>query len=219
MREKPLIIYHRGRHGKHIGIRPNTWDAIARAVEEKAAMIECDVGRDLRVAHDPGEHPLAPRLPDILRMIGGRCAVNIDIKSAGALSEICASVSVAMRFDNFRADQFVLSSFDHETAIRAKCLCPELCVGIIADARLHPAYLTYLAHHGIRNLHLHWTNVCMDIEQGSRMREGARKLNMEIWVWTVNNRAQYHAMKEYGASAIFTDYPHLFREKKKAPKR
>lgn len=207
----PLIIYHRGRHGADIGIKENTLDAFDRAIKEGARMIEFDVWGDLRVAHGPGPHFDAPTLNEVLDVIRGRAAINIELKSPRALPKLAAALSWATTFGHFGVNDIVLSSFHHETAFEAKRLYPRLRVGVINDGVLPSWFIGRLAVRGINNLHIDWMNMYMDLEGGYAMREAAMRFHMGIWVYTVNTRKVFHDVSCYGASAVFTDRPDLLK--------
>ncbi len=213
MRRKPRIIYHRGRHGLVGGreIRENTIEAFEAAAAEGAPMIEFDVWTGLRVAHDPGRNAASPTLKQALAAIRGRAGVNIEVKSPRALERTIAAVRFALDSGVWIPEQFVLSSFHHASAAEAKRLLPEVRVGVINDGVLEATYLEWLRDRNIDNLHIEWMNVYMDREAGYPFRDEARRLGFAIWVWTVNSEAVFNAAAAYGADAVFTDRPDLFR--------
>lgn len=209
--QKPLLIYHRGRHGKDIKIEENTLAAFERAVLEGALMVEFDVWTGLRVAHDPNDSALVPTLPEVLEYIGGRCAVNVEIKSPQVVDPTTEVIDDVLARGIYTPDQIVFSAFHHKTAITMKHRFPGLRVAVNNDGVLEPYYIDWLADHGIDNLHLEWANIYMDIEAGCEMRAAALKNNMHIWVWTVNARDIFDTVVSYGAEAVFTDNPQLFQ--------
>lgn len=213
MTRKPMLIYHRGRHGLVNGkeIKENTLEAFEAAVAEGAWMIEFDVWTGLRVAHDPGANMSAPTLQQVLGVIGGKSDVNIEVKSPAVIHEAIRVVQTALRSGRWTPRQIVISSFHHASAVFAKRLAPNLRVGIISDGVLEPVYLDWLCQQGIKNLHMEWMNIYMDMENKCRFRDYARELGFKIWVWTVNDAAKFAVMTEYGADAVFTDRPDLFR--------
>lgn len=207
----PLVIYHRGRHGRDVRIKENTIKAFQRAIKEGARMVEFDVWTGLRVAHDQNPDAAVPTLPEVLEAIRARCAVNIEIKSPLALEGVINAIDEALTLGCWTAKQIVVSSFHHSTALLAKRAFPELEVGVINDGVLEPPYVEWLARQGIDNLHLEWANIYMDIEDNYTMRRAARASSMHIWVWTVNTKAIFDTVVAYGAEAVFTDKPQLFR--------
>ncbi len=209
----PLIIYHRGRHGK-VGerdIEENTIIAFEAAISEGAKMIEFDVWTGLRIAHDPGKNNHAPTLSQALSAIRGRSGVNLEIKSPKALKGALSAIKSVLELKQFLPEQIVISSFHHQSAILAKTIMPQLSVGIICDGVLEPIYLEWLRNQGVTNLHIEWMNVYMDMENNCRLRDYAKSFGFAIWVWTVNDRKKFKVMKKYGADGVFSDRPDLLK--------
>lgn len=207
----PIIIYHRGRHGELKDgnvLEENTLPAFERAVQEGAQMIEFDVWTGLRVAHDPG-HESVPTLSEVLDLVNGRCAINVEIKSPEAAPKALDLIRDAIANGPWNAEQLVLSAFHHETALKCKRELAAVRVGVINDGVLLPSYIDCLAEGGIDNLHIKWPNVYMDIEAGYQMRESAANNNMRIWVWTVNSPDIFETVADYGVEAVFTDRPDI----------
>lgn len=211
---KPMVVYHRGRHGDIGGrmVRENSLEAFALSVREDAEMVECDVWNDLRITHDPAAITDAPpTLTEVLECINGRCAVNIEVKSPRVAGAVTTIVDRFLRSSRWSPEQFVLSSFHHGAAIALKAALPEICVGAINDGVLEPVYIEWLWKKGIDQVHIEWMNTLMDREAGYTMREACRFFRMPIWAWVVNGHAAFDTATRYGAEAIFTDHPDLFR--------
>ena len=213
---EPLIIYHRGRHGTlpdGTTLKENTLSAFERAIEDGAKMIEFDVWSGLRISHDPRKESV-PNLSDVLDVINGQCAVNIEIKSPAAVSDVLRKIKAALSYGAWEAEQIVLSAFHHDSAIRCKRELPQISVGVINSGVLLPSYINMLKTEGINNLHVEWVNIYMDKEAGNTMRNAAQKNNMQIWVWTVNSIEVFNTVIAYGAQAVFTDRPDLLVRKR-----
>lgn len=208
---KPLLIYHRGRHG-HLAdgsfVEENSAQAFSTALAEGAKMVECDVWGGLQIAHDPGEDSTLT-LPEVLEVLDGRCSINIEIKSPEAVGATISLLKKVLREGSWNPDQIVLSSFHHHSAIRCKAELAELTVGVVNDGVLLPKYIELLAQERIDNLHLNWANIYMDAESDHTMRTCIEKHELNIWVWTVNSVEVFGKVVEYGASAVFTDQPDL----------
>jgi glycerophosphoryl diester phosphodiesterase len=72
-------------------------------------------------------------------------------------------------------------------------------------------YIQKLHDMGVSNIHIEKDNIYMDQENNCEFREAVRRRGMNIWVWTVNTKEIFDDMVAYGADAIFTDHPELFR--------
>lgn len=209
--QTPLVIYHRGRHGKGICYKENTIGAFERAIKEGARMIEFDVCAGLRVAHDPSPAIAVPTLEEALDAIHARCAVNIEIKSPQAAESVIEVIDDALTLGCWTTNKIVVSSFHHKTVITMKQQFPQLRVGVINVGVIEPYYVDWLGRQNIDNLHIAWESISMDIEDGCRMRSALRANNMAIWVFTVNTKEIFDTVVGYGAEAVFTDKPQLFR--------
>lgn len=209
----PVIIFHRGRHGLVDSgevIKENSLAAFNRAVGEGAAMIEFDVWGGLRVAHDPdGEAEASPTVSEALDTINGKSSVNIEIKSPAVLPELFRLLDQALASGVWKAEQIVLSSFDHQSAIACKRRLPALKVGAVMDCVPAPKYLEDLAAAGVNTLNVNWYNLYIDRDGNYSMRDAARRLGMEIWSWTINKPEVFCFAREYGVMAVFTDMPSI----------
>lgn len=209
------LIYHRGLHdtpGRTVGAKENTLSAFERAIAAGAHMIEFDVWEDLKISHDPG-NPRAPTLPEALARIDGRAHVNIEIKSPRMREATLEIVRRSFARGHWCPEQFVISSFHHETVRLVKKEFRYLKVGAIMDAIPLPGYLDLLASTSIDQVHIEWMNPLMDTEGGLIFRDLARSLGMPIWVWTVNDRGAAKFALRYGAEKLFTDRPDVLLAK------
>lgn len=217
------LIYHRGRHGNIIRdgnsvfVPENSLQAFRIAIDEKATMIEFDARQSSFgkahfpiVAHDSVSHGEAPTIVDVLDTVNARCDVNIEIKDPTIWKRVTELVRWYIEYDGWRAEQFIISTFHHPTAVRIKKHCPELRVAVIMDAIPLPRYITMLARRGIDNLHVEWMNADMDMQCGSRFMKQAKTLGLHVFAWTVNDLSIATRVHDWGAERIFTDDPKLF---------
>ena len=216
------LIYHRGRHGyiKDLNkdLKENSLDAFSAAIRMGATMIEFDARNSpctpgmAVIAHDPLQIE-STRLTvwKALSFIRGRCKVNIEIKDPSIADEIICRIDHMMTTGLWTLDQFIISSFHHETACRVKAMRPPLAVGVIVDGVPCLSYLDTLYDRKINNLHMECMNADMDMQNGGRFMSRAKDLGMHIWVWTVNDLDTATRVKSWGAERIFTDKPELFQ--------
>ena len=208
---KPIIVFHRGRHGqinKDLRLEENTLPAIEQAILENAQIIEVDVWSNLKICHDPQQSAVLT-LTEVMKVVNGRCGINIEIKSPSTAPQVIRLVKEAISSGVWAAEQFVFSSFHHLTAIQCKVALPEIRVAAISDGIPLSQYVRELHSKGIANLHLHWANIYMDIESGYQLQSILRELEMQLWVWTVNDIDVCKTVVDYGVDAIFTDKPDL----------
>ena len=208
------IVFHRGRHGvmpDGTSIEENTFEAFERAIEEGARVVEMDVWTNMAVVHDPGIQSV-PKLPEILERIAGRCKVNVEIKSPQTAPEVIRFIKGLLATKLWTPEHFILSAFHHDTALLCAETLPEVTAGAIMQGVPTAEYIDSLNSAGISNLHLHWTNIYMDIEASYKLRTDCQKRGMAIWIWTVNEPEVFKVLKKYGVDAVFTNTPHLLLE-------
>ncbi len=191
---RPLVIAHRGGFGPD---PENSIAAFENALALGADMIELDVRptRDGRpvVAHDPElrgrpissltaeeitatAHCAPPFLAEVVARLGGRIALDVEIKESGCEREVIAAVGA------LSPDLLVLSSFRAEVVRRARQLAQHLPAGLICSPRTAGATSIRMAvEAGATHLVLHRRRA------GPRALAKARKSGLAVFVWTVND--------------------------------
>jgi glycerophosphoryl diester phosphodiesterase len=136
--EIPLIIGHRG--CKYPGIRENSLEAVIRAIEEKADIVEIDVARtadgEFVAFHYPNWNPFAqrprrrrrrelPHLDDVstlLQAIGGRVPVYLDIKDRLCSEDVLRLVRLV---EGMHKNSVIVGSFFTDVLERFKKAAPD----------------------------------------------------------------------------------------------
>lgn len=236
--EKPIIIYHRGRHGDDIGIDESTIPAIERALAEGAESIEIDIrlhgpSGALFITHDPwldrttnGQGKLTDHsfeqvrafrtkhgsqlalFDEVLDVVPENCQLVLDIKSPRASF---VALQKIMSRGRLNKGQFLFSSFHHEILEAIKKTCSWAPVGAIMDCVPTTEYLHRLADIGVSYIHIEKDNIYMDQEFGCNFRAATRRYKINISVWTVNTQEIFQDMITYGVDGVFTDCPNLLR--------
>lgn len=212
--KKPIIAYHRGRHGKMPDgkiIPENSLAAFEAALKDGAKIIELDVERDTFICHDAEIPSGAPKLKEVLDLIQGRSILNVEIKSPLVTKEVVSILNNALKGPNWKPEHFVISAFDHGALIECKKNLPNIKMGALFEGVLLPSYIDQISQQGIDNIHTEWRTILMDAQSGNLLRSAALKNKMEIWVYTVNSRSVYEALLDYGVDVIFTDKAELFK--------
>lgn len=218
-----LVIGHRGA----AGLEPeNTLRSFARALELGVDAIELDVyaleGRIVVIHDDTLERttsgrgrvdatPLAalrtldagkgeriPFLEEVLDLLAGRVAVNVELKGRGTARPVAGLV--ARRSET----QFVVSSFDHRELAAFRSTTRSVPVAPLFD-RNHPRMFDIADELGAWSV-----NVSRRIASPALI-DAARSRGYGVLVYTVNDPAEAARLAQSGAKGVFTDYPDRVR--------
>lgn len=222
-----IKIGHRGA----IGYAPeNTLPSFEKAIQLGVDMIELDArltmdsevvvfhdDRLKRLTNNPGyvyhkildelkrlkvqEGEIIPSLRESLLYINRRAKVNIELKGNGNLAK-----KVAEKIDDFIVEQdwdykdFIFSSFSPQVLKKLNGLNPELRLGVIK--RKFPLYALKLAQEvNAYSVHLDYRVI------NKKIVAKAHGLELNIYVWTVNDEKFIEGLKKSGVDGIFSDYP------------
>lgn len=220
---RPLIIAHRGVPRL---LPENTLAGFARALDDGADGIELDVhltaDGEVVVHHDPSvsvpgaassrlslaDEPLAalrattgaelPTLAEVLRLVGRRATVYVELKGRGVEG---AAVEV-IRVSDARC---AVHSFDHLAVRRCATLAPELPRGALLASRVVEP-LAVLGAASASTLWQDWT--LLDAALVSEVHAGGG----EVVAWTVNEIPLARELVAMGVDAICTDWPGPMRD-------
>ena len=142
-------------------------------------------------------------LDEVLDLLKGKLLVNIEIKALdSATMGLGADVVKAVRGHSME-DQVVMSSFNPMALRRAKGAGPEIEAGLLLAPDL-PGWTRWAFTRNFSRANgLHPELPMVD---EAYMVE-ARKLNLPVRVWTVNEPADMQRMIDLGVDGIITDYP------------
>lgn len=226
-----LIIGHRGA----CGYEPeNTLNSFGRALDMGVDMIELDVHvcktGQLVVIHDEtvdrttnGHGNVAdtafeelrklliekkqqiPTLQEVIELIDRKIPINIELKGKKTAQPV-ASLVKAYFEKGWKADNFVISSFDYEQLLEFKKLCPHIKTGILFDPLLMPENIISAAEKYAADF------IGLDLEVVTHdLVSLAHKAGYPVFVWTVNDIQAADKLRSYGVQGIFTDYPDKVR--------
>lgn len=144
---------------------------------------------------DLGGGARIPRLEDVLRVIGDRATVYIELKGQAIERE---AIEIARKFGR----RFALHSFDHEAIERVGRLAPDVPRGVLLD-RDTPLPMDALRQVAERvrprDVWPHWS---LASEQFVRL---AHELGTRVIVWTVNSPGTAGIFVSLGVDGVCTD--------------
>ncbi|MGD9344962.1 MAG: glycerophosphodiester phosphodiesterase family protein [Candidatus Aminicenantes bacterium] len=141
-----------------------------------------------------------PTLEEVIRLVGGRMKLNIEVKISENEPGIAQRVVDIVRAANFSTN-CMITSFDMDTVKTVKEIAPDLRTGLIFDKEY-----TLDVFRG------NWEILSSNYElvDAEFMRLG-RQSGKRIYVWTVNEREEMQRLIGLGVDGIITDKPDLFR--------
>jgi len=218
-----LIIGHRGA----AGLEPeNTLRSFARAIDLGVDAIELDVylvDGELVVIHDDtlerttdgrgavesrrlvelrkldaGQGERIPLLEEVLDLVGGRVAVNVELKGSGTARKTAAVLA------RYPGTQCLVSSFDHGELATFR-----------ATTRGVPVAPLFGKNHArmfeiADELNAWSINLSRKIATRAYFSQ-AHERNRRTLVYTVNDAAEAEQLRGAGATGVFTDFPDRIR--------
>jgi glycerophosphoryl diester phosphodiesterase len=140
-----------------------------------------------------------PTLDEVFTFVGGRCALNIELKSAGLEKKVCAAIR-----DHDALATTIVSSFDWDALDRIRQLHPSVRVGLLASrwpVRLLGAATAIKAH----AIHPRADIVTEDLCTAAHERL------LDVYTWTVDDLDTMRKLIAYGVDGIMTNYPERLR--------
>jgi len=223
-----ICFAHRGASGH---APENTLLAVKTALSMGAAWIELDVfavENELVVIHDSrlerttngsgevtnatlaylrsldaGRGEKIPFLREVLDTVAGEAGINIELKGADTATLTASMIESYIAKDLFRADQFLVSSFNRRELQNFSLLAPSIRTGVnlsgppLQDARFAEALAVY-------SLHVHKNSVTRAFV------EDAHRRGFKVFVFTINHAEDLASMISIGVDGIFTNYPELY---------
>lgn len=142
-----------------------------------------------------------PTLDEVLDLLKGKLLVNIELKTFDMASKGLGADVVRVVRDHGMADEVVLSSFNPFALRTAKQAGPEIAAGLLLALDL-PGWTRWgLIRRHSRADGLHPELAMVD----AAFVAAARKLDLPVRAWTVNEAPDIRRMIDLGVDAIITD--------------
>ncbi len=221
-----LKIGHRGAKGH---LAENTLESIQKALDFGVDAIEIDAHRcktgELVIIHDftldrttNGSGEIAkkslaelqalkienkfriPLLTEVLDLIEGKCAINIELKGLNTATATSKILKKYIAERNWKYEDFIVSSFQKNELFQMRKLDENVPLGILSKASVTEAIelgklLNASAIHPALGI------ITRDNVKASH--EAGFKVN----VWTVNEPEHIARMQEFGVDGIISDFP------------
>lgn len=221
-----MKIGHRGAKGL---LAENTLESIQKALDIGVDAIEIDVHKcasgELWVIHDftldrttngsgeiakkPAEvirkldvegHFKIPLLTEVLDLIEGKCAINIELKGLNTAEPVCKMVQEKIASGNWKYSDFIISSFQKNELFQVRQHDDHVPLAVLSKASVPEAIeLGKL----LNAWAIHPSLGIITRDNTKLSQDNGFKVN----VWTVNEREDIRRMIEFGVDGIISDYP------------
>ncbi len=146
-----------------------------------------------------------PTLAAVLSEIGTRGLINVELKEFLATPEALAVLLEAESKQVFRAEQVLVSSFDHDAIVRFRELTKKFSVGLLTKGLPDATYWSLA-----EQLHASSANIDLPAVNADFVRT-AKEHGLQVMVYTVNSLDDANRMRSLGVDAIFSDFPDRVR--------
>ncbi|MEM7382404.1 MAG: glycerophosphodiester phosphodiesterase family protein [Bacteroidota bacterium] len=230
MSDELLVIGHRGAMGHET---ENTLASIEKALELEVDMIEIDVFKiesgEIVVFHDErverltngggkieeynifdlkqlvlnGNHQI-PQLQDVLKLIDGKVALNIELKGANTAQRVNFITDYYIKERGWTLDQFVISSFNWDELRKMRSMNDAIAIAVLTEE--DPLKALPMAEE-LNAMAINPNFKMLNRENVNAIQQAGYK----VYTWTVNEPDDIDRMKELGVDGIFTNYPERLR--------
>lgn len=220
-----IIIAHRGARSTH---PENTLSAIQAAMDMGTKAIEIDVHEhdgQFWVIHDKwlnrttdhigklhwlsseklkrvkvGKTESIPTLVEVLKLINGKCALNIEVKGIQHFDLLYHHLNFAVEQCQFQPEQLIVSSFNHNWLEQIKQEQPQWLIGALSASKGKDK-ATFAEQLGAVSINLDLDVIDEDYVQH------AKSLGLSVFVYTVNQPEDWQWLDEMGVDGVFCDCP------------
>jgi len=188
-----LVLYHDKNLQRTSGVNRNIWEM------PYDSLLKLEAGNwfDPNFNGEP-----IPRLIDVIHAVKGKMKLNIELKMNGHQKQLTKKVVQMVEENDFISD-CILTSFDLQAIDKVKELNKEIKAGYILgkmpkDKDVYRSDLDLISVSG--------KLINKDLI------EKARKHNLEVHVWTINEKENMRQLIDLGVDNIITDYPAQLNE-------
>jgi len=149
---------------------------------------------------DAGLGEKIPTLDQVLSLVAGKCIINIELKGINNIDLLFYYLDNAIDNSRLMIDNILLSSFNHPLLYNIHQQRAEFPLGaVIACIPLEYAKFAQQLH--VSSIHLNIDFINQDFV------DDAHKRDLKVFVYTVDEYDDIHAMKTLGVDGIFSNFP------------
>ncbi len=149
---------------------------------------------------DAGGGEVIPTLDEVLKLVAGKCTINIELKAVKNLTLLFSYIDEAIKTTALLSNDVLFSSFNHRLLHAIKQQRPDFAIGALTAC--YPLDYAKFAEQ------LNAYSVHLDVDFISEhFVADAHKRGLKVFVYTVDELEDINAMKHLGVDGIFSNYP------------
>lgn len=221
-----IIIGHRGAMGYET---ENTLASIQKALDFKVDAIEIDVFKiksgEIIVFHDDevdrltnssgsieemniiqvsnlqlqGGHRI-PLLQDVLKLIDGKCKLNIELKGGNTAAKVHHIVNYYVDKKGWKLEDFIISSFKWNELYDYRALDKDVAIAVLTEGDPLQAIAVAEELDAVA-INPYFEN--LNRQNLSKIQEKGFK----VYTWTINEEKDILRVRDLGVDGIFTNFP------------
>ncbi|MHC0439922.1 glycerophosphodiester phosphodiesterase [Flavobacterium sp. 3-210] len=141
-----------------------------------------------------------PTLKEVFDLVNKKCFINIELKSAAALTKVVSLIDEYVSEKDWKYEHFIISSFDWNALLEVHNLDSKIPIGVLTetDLNLALAFAETIKAKAI-NPYYHLLT-----EENTKQMQQKGFL---VLPWTVNIEEDIQKIKSYKVNGIITDFP------------
>ena len=149
---------------------------------------------------DAGKGEKIPTLQEVLYLINKKMKVNIELKGTGTAKPVFQLLEKYIREFGWTYDDFLISSFNQNELQEFRRIDQRFNIGVLGMD-----FSTSLAEFA-EKIDAYSINIYMN-SITKELVDDARRKNMEVIVWTVNDTEDIKRIESMGVGGIISNYP------------
>jgi len=160
--------------------------------------------KDLKM-FDAGQGERIPVFEEVLDLLDKRVKINIELKGKGTIKPVLRVIDRYVQSRGWTYDHFIVSSFTRKRVKKIAQMKPKIKVGALLAFR-SIRFLKFAKSIDAYAVHINRKLLT------KRLVQAAHDLEMQVYVWTVNEIEDIKEMIACGVDGIFSDYPERVKE-------
>ncbi|WP_035645848.1 glycerophosphodiester phosphodiesterase family protein [Flavobacterium sp. ASV13] len=141
-----------------------------------------------------------PTLKEVFDLVNKKCFINIELKSAAALTKVVSLIDEYVSEKGWNYEHFIVSSFDWNALLEVHNLDSKIPIGVLTETDLNLA-LAFAETIKAKAIHPYYH--LLTEENTLQLQEKG----FLVLPWTVNIEEDIQKIKSYKVNGIITDLP------------